>query len=177
MPDVAWVYRLLALVPIIKGFAHLDVRRFHRRLHYRPGILVEVAGLSMALLTAVLVGLYLRSYEAVLWAYLVEAIVFVIASHVAAERPYRLTISLPVLERLFIFGWPLMLNGVVLFAIGQGDRVIVGSYLGTYELANYAVVAIIAAGLSHLAMKLTGSLYVPILSAPNADAATPSKAL
>ena len=164
IPDVAWAYRLLALVPIIKGFTHLDMRRFQRRMAYRPSIYVALGGVTAGFVVAVGLAITLRSYEAMLWATLVEITTTVVCSHLVAERPYRIALASPALGRLFAYGWPLLLNGAVLFAMGQGDRIVVGSLLSIHGLAIYAAAGALASGPSLLVMRVTGSLYVPMLS-------------
>src|SRR5690606_21642007 len=104
-----------------------------------------------------------------------DAMVVTFASHLAAERPYRMRLHKPALSRLLVFGAPLMATGIVLFAVGQGDRVMVGSLLGVEELAYYSVAAIIAGGASSLAMRIISALYVPLLSVAHADGANFSR--
>ena len=43
IPEAAWAYRWLSLVPIIRGFTHLDTYRFQREMVYRPSIGVSLA--------------------------------------------------------------------------------------------------------------------------------------
>ena len=84
-----------------------------------------------------------------LWATLVEITTTVVCSHLVAERPYRIALASPVLRRLFDYGWPLLLNGAVIFAMGQGDRIVVGSLLSIHDLAIYAAAGALAKALHY----------------------------
>lgn len=163
VPEAAWVYQVLAVVPVIKGFVHLDMRRQQREFIYRPNLMAMISGTLAGLGIAVALGYAWRSYEAMLWAFIGEALIMVAVSHIVATRPYGMAIDKSRIRALVKYGWPLMLNGLIIFLMGQGDRLIVGSQMGVRELANYAVASILATGPSLLAMKVTGALYLPLL--------------
>jgi O-antigen/teichoic acid export membrane protein len=164
IPDAAWAYRWLALVPLIRGFTHLDTHRFQRELTYRPNIVVSLAASCGGLVSAVVLAWYLRTFEAMLWSQIAQAAIAVIGSHLAAGRPYTVTISGSLLARLMAYGWPLTVNGAIMFAADQGDRILIGVAFGVNELAVYAIAAIITFGASLFIMRLTGALYLPIMS-------------
>ena len=58
-----------------------------------------------------------------------------LVSHLVAERPYRLVLDREIMAESLRFGWPLLVNGVLLFVVFNGDRVIVGHGLGMATLA------------------------------------------
>lgn len=169
VPQAAWAYQWLALVPLIKGFMHLDPRRLHRSMDYSPDLVIVLIGSTVALIAAVCLALMLGTYEAMLWAYLIEAGILVLASHRVAERRYGLSLDVPAIRRLGRYGWPLVLNGVVLLLMSQGDRVLIGSKFGVRDLATYAVATILAGGPTLIVLKVTGALYLPLLSNPNGN--------
>lgn len=136
-----------ALLPVaaasfaIRGLMHLDYRACQRQGDFGPGFWVEGApGLLSALLLLPLV-LWQADHGALVWALLAQSVVTVAASQICARRPWRLGWSLPVLRRALIFGLPLMLNGAAMFAVLQGDRVVVATLLTPADLALYVVVA------------------------------------
>jgi O-antigen/teichoic acid export membrane protein len=104
-----------------------------------------------------------------LWAYIADASVAVISSHLFAGRRYRLRTSKKEIRNLLGYGWPLILNGAVLFLAGQGDRSIIGSQIGIRDLANYAVAAMLTGGPTLLVIKVFSALFVPLLSGDDAS--------
>lgn|GEM_PF-1708402 len=170
VPEAAPIYQAMALLPIIKGFKHLDMQRFHRELNYLPDISTSLIGSISGLLIAVSLGLAWQSFEAMLWVFLGESVVIVTMSHILAQRPYRLGLDEVHLKALFGYGWPLMMNGVIIFLMSQGDRIVVGSQLGVRELAYYAVASILTVGPTTIVMRVSGALFLPLLSDANIDA-------
>jgi O-antigen/teichoic acid export membrane protein len=72
-----------------------------------------------------------------------QAFSMALLSQMLSERDYGLGLSKPILGRIVVFGWPLLLNGVLLFATIQGDKFLVGSLLGVEVLGLYVVAALI----------------------------------
>ena len=163
-PDAVWAYRLLAAVPLLRGFLHLDLKRFERSLRFWPGIVNHLVAVALGTIVAVAVAYTARGYEAILAAYMVQKLSLVVGSRLLAERPYRLARRRDYAAKLFSFGTPLILNGMLLFATMQGDRIVIGAAMGPQELANYGVVSILTAGITAIVMRVTSSLYVPLLS-------------
>lgn len=162
--ETYWAFQWLALVPIIKGFTHLDLKRFQRNLTYRPEIISILWSQGLALIVAAFLALWLRSFEAMLWSSLTQACVAAYLSHKFSERPFKIELSRALLTRLLIFGWPLLLNGVLLFATSQGDKVLVGNSLGIKELGIYSAAALVPFAINMFLLKITVDLSLPILS-------------
>jgi O-antigen/teichoic acid export membrane protein len=59
----------------------------------------------------------------------------------------------------------------MLFAAGQGDRMVVATTFSKRQLALYAAACAIGQGVSSLGSKMTMSLFLPMLSARDMDAA------
>jgi O-antigen/teichoic acid export membrane protein len=138
VPKATWAYQALAAIPLIRGFAHLDMFRTQRDMLFVPAITVEAVAQIVATGAAILLALRLGDYSAMLYALLIQQAVFVLASHVVATRPYRLGYTQEIAARALAFGWPLLLNGLLLFGILHGDRVIVGSAVGITELGWFS---------------------------------------
>lgn len=165
VPEVAQAYRWLALVPAIRGFMHLDVRRFEKEFRYWPGIIANFMAIGAGTLAAAVLVILTRSYWAMLLAYIVQYLVLVGAYHYFAERRYELSYQPAHVRDLMRYGGPLLLNGILLFGLAQGDRLFIGSALSVTELAHYGVVSVLTTGLTSVVMRMTGALYLPLLSA------------
>ena len=138
VPDVAWAYQALALVPLLRGLAHLDMFRRQRVMQFAPAVTVEVAAQLVSSLAALPLALGLGDWRAMLYAILLQQVVFTATSHLIAVRQYKWNWDRGIIRRTLRFGWPLLLNGFLMFGIFQGDRVIVGSLIGMAELGWFS---------------------------------------
>ena len=164
VPQSSETYKWLAVVPLIRSFMHLDFRRFERDFRFGPGILVTFFSFLANAVVSVWVAWQTANPIAIVIGSMVQMLVLVIGSHVVAERRYGLTYNKSYASEMMQYGTPLILNGVLLFSLAQGDRVIIGSVLGVRELENYGVVSILTSGIAILVMRVTAAIYLPLLS-------------
>lgn len=169
IPQAADAFALAALVPLIKGFMHLDPRRAQRRLDNRAFLAVEV--LPQLAAVAVLVPLIRLSgdYMAVVWVALVQAAASLAASHVFAERRYSIILDMAHLRRLVAFGWPIWLSAFPLIAVYQADRILVGRLYGMEVLAGYTAAFMLTMVPGLIAAKVGHALMLPLLAAVRQD--------
>ncbi|MGH1418543.1 MAG: oligosaccharide flippase family protein [Hyphomicrobiaceae bacterium] len=163
IPDAKWAFQVASLVPLIKGFMHLDPRRFQRRLENRPHLAVETAPQIIALIATIPVLTLFPSYQAVLWLALMQAILAVGVSHGFAERRYHTAWDPTKFWRLFKFGWPIWASAFPLIAVYQGDRIIIGHLLGMEALAGYTAAFMTAMVPGLIAGKVGNALMLPLL--------------
>lgn len=163
-PDLAWVYACAALIPVVEGFRHLDPLRQQRTLNYLPSIKVQLGSLVPGVLLTVTLASLTESYIAVVVGSLVTSVLSVVLSHILASTRYRLGFDRTAVTGLLSYGWPLMLNGVVIFFGTQGDRIVIAALEGLRDLAGYVAVGSLTIGLSLFLAKLSGNLYLPLLS-------------
>ncbi len=171
IPDAAWALGLVALVPLAKGFLHLDYRRAQRRLDNRPQLLVEVLPQAVALVATLPLLAHPGGYAVALWLSLLQAAAAVAVSHLVAERRYRLAFDGPLLSRFVAFGWPIWLSAFPLVAVYQGDRIIVGRLLGMEDLAAYSAAFMVTMVPGLVAAKVGHALMLPLLASARDDAA------
>ncbi len=138
-PEASWAYRLLALVPLLRGFQHFDLVRLGRQMRYGPAILADALPILISLGAVWPLYRVFGDYRVLLFAVLIQWAAALAASHLLAERPYRLRLAGPAIAASVRFGWPLMLEGLLLFAIFNGDRLIVGRELGPAALAVFSM--------------------------------------
>ncbi|KQT31370.1 hypothetical protein ASG29_15615 [Sphingomonas sp. Leaf412] len=162
--------RLLALAPVIGGFVHLDYRRVQRHHHFGPeGVLTAISEIA-SLIALIVAALVLRSYVAIAIALVTRAAAQVALSHRLARRPYRLGLPGAHGRAMAAFGLPLVLNGVLLFLGGQGDRLIIGSRLGPTDLGHYSAIILLIFYPATILSRQLQSLHLPTLAAARNDA-------
>jgi O-antigen/teichoic acid export membrane protein len=168
-PETAAGFRWLALAPLLRGFAHTDVKRLQRGLSFRREAAVMAAAQCAALVVAVGLALLLRSWWAMLWGVLAHAAVQAAMTHRLAERSYRLGLAPAEAQGALAFGWPLTLSGVLLALAAQGDRVVVGAALGLGELGVYAAATILTTAVVGTAMQVASGAALPWLASVQSD--------
>ena len=162
--DAIWAYSALAIVPLLKGFAHLDYRRFERNLQFFPGLLINLGATFIGTLVAIFLAHKTANFSAMLYGNIVQTAGVVLGTHIVARRLYQLSFNAAYIKQLSSFGTPLILNGMIVFLASQGDRIIVGSKLGVRELAIYGIATILTGGVTLLFAKVLGGVFLPALS-------------
>ncbi len=89
VPEAAWAFRCLGLVPVVRGFFHLDMNRLQRHMRFGPAAMADAGANWFATLITIPLAFWLRDYSAMLWALVAQVTGSMIASHLLAERPYR----------------------------------------------------------------------------------------
>ena len=157
-------YALLAVIPSLRGFAHLDYRRFERRFRYTAMAAVE-GGATLAMAVAVVpAGALFQDHRAMAAVLIVHALAFTLMSHLMAKRSYRARVSMPTLTRLVHFGAPLVLNALLLFAAFYADRLIVAGAYGWAVLAVYGIALQLAMLPAQIVGRAAASLLLPRLA-------------
>ncbi len=169
VPETAWAFQVLALISIIKGFLHLDFARFQREMNFLPIVLIETLPQIIILLLSIPLALWLNSYAAVVWLLLINAILYVVLSHVYAKRKYSIRWNRSDIARMYKFGWPLLINGILMLIILQGDKAIVGRSYSMEVLGWYSAAFIITLSPALIITKIIYSLMLPWLSKARAD--------
>lgn len=169
VPEATWAYQALAMAPVIRGLRHLDVARYQRGMRFGPQVTMEITTSLIALAAVWPLVAWLGNYSAVLWVMLVREAVVTAMSHAMAERPYRWAWDRAHLRSVLMFGWPLALNGVLMYAAVQGDRLIVGVGYTMEELGLYAAAAFLAITPFMALGRMHGQLALPALSRAQDD--------
>ncbi|MEM8628244.1 MAG: oligosaccharide flippase family protein [Pseudomonadota bacterium] len=171
IPQARNAFEIAALVPLIKGFVHLDFRWHQRLLNNLPYAAYEVAPQALALCIIMPVLIIVPDFNAVPWIILSGAVTSVVVSHACAKHPYRIALARQYVTETLAFGWPIWLSALPLIAVYQGDRILVGTLLGMEDLAAFTAAFMLTMVPGLLAAKVANALYLPILSAQRDDTA------
>ncbi len=172
-PD-ALSYAVLAVVPLVRGFTHLDYRRAERRFEYRWMSVVE-GGATIAMVLAIVPSVWaLGDHRAMVAVLVAHGVTHAILSHLVAGRRYDVSLKRAVLLRCWRFGAPLILNAVLLFLTFYADRAIVARAYDWSSLALYGVVLQCAMLPAQVVGRAASSLVLPRLRAALASNALQS---
>lgn len=139
IPDVAWAYQVMAVVPVLNALQHFDIHRLNRTMRFWPVILTGGVPALVSLAALYPLAIWFNDFRVMLYALVVQAVLGALTSHLTAERTYRLVLDRAIMARSLRFGWPLLVNGFLLFAVYQGDKMIVGRELGMAPLAIFSM--------------------------------------
>jgi O-antigen/teichoic acid export membrane protein len=168
-PQAAWAFRTLAFVPLIRGCAHLDIRRVQRDLRFAPAAVADGVPQLVSTLAAWPLAVWLGDYRVVLWAVLLQEALATVLSHALAERRYAWAADRVVARRIAAFGLPLCVNALLMFGIFQGDRVVVGAAYGLELLGAYSTAFMLTIVPTALLAGVSTSLALPVLSRAQDD--------
>lgn len=139
VPELAWAYQVLAVMPLLYALVHFDIHRMQRHAIYSPLILTAVipAALSCAAIWPLV--LLFGDWRAMLAVMILQSLVGVIVAHILAERRYAIAFDLPVMRRALRFGLPILGDAVLIFVLFNGEKIIVGRELGMAALGIFAM--------------------------------------
>lgn len=172
VPQARWAFRCLAIFPFLSGLAHLDVYRVQREMRFMPSIWVTAGSNALATVIAIPLALRVKDYSVMLWVLVLQAMFSTIISHIAADRRYEWAWNKKHAKAIFKFGWPLLVNGLLMYGIFEGDRLVIGSanrlfassHFTLSDLGVYSVAFALTMAPSMLAANVGTSLFLPVLS-------------
>lgn len=172
VPEARWAFHCLALLPLCKALNHLDTNRMQRDMRFGVQIVSDCGSNLLVTLLALPLGLWLRDYSLMLWLLIIQVAAFMILTHIMAERRYAWGWNANYAKRVLAFGWPLLINGLLMYIIFQGDRFIIGASRrlfvhSTYTLADlgvYSVAFSLTMAPTMLVASVSTSLFLPLLS-------------
>lgn len=164
IPEIAWAYQVMAAVPVLNALQHFDIHRLNRHMRFWPLMLTGSVPALLSVIVLWPLSSYFGDYRVLLYAIVLQAVVAFVTSHLTAERPYRLIIDRTIMGESLRFGWPLLLNGILLFAVFQGDKLIVGRELGMVSLALFSMGVTLTLTPTLVMAKSVQNFFLPQLS-------------
>jgi O-antigen/teichoic acid export membrane protein len=164
VPQASWAFQILALVPLIRSFAHLDTIRIQREMIFQPTFWGIVLSAALSFGLAVPLAYWLRDYSVIVWVLLLQVLIQTVISHLLASRPYRWVWNRAVVKRILSFGWPLLANGLLMFVIFQGDKAIIAVAFSPDVVGWYGAAFMLSMAPAMLITSVVQSLFLPVLS-------------
>lgn len=168
-PEITWAFELLAIVPVIKGMANLELVVRQRKFDFLASSFAEALPQLISVLVGYIAVLILDDYRAMLVVVIFAVSLNVLFTHLLARRPYRWHISKALIEKNINFGWPMLFNGIFVFFLFQGDRLLIGTLYDMTTLGWYSAAFSICVTPVLLFGKVIGPLMMPLLSRSRSD--------
>jgi len=169
VPHLTWAFALLAIVPLARSVENLDYYRRQRELQFLPAVLVEFVPQAVVTLAAWPMAVWIGDFRVIVVLMLAKAVLGIVMTHAMAARPYRWHWHTEYFSRMWSFGWPLLINGALMFAAQQADQMVVGSFLTLDDLANYALVVSVVSVPFFVFTQVINSLILPMFSRVQSD--------
>ena len=170
-PRLALGFAVFALVPLLQGCQHLDLRRQQRHHDFRTESIAILVG-ELASFAAMLTAAFLtRSFTSILWGLIARAAILALISHLRASRRYGWSYQNQAASRLWAYSTPLMLTGLLLFIGSQADRVMIGRQLGFRDLGEYSAILLLIYYPCGVLLRYTHNLFIPLIAAPRENVA------
>jgi len=166
---VAWAFQVLALSRVFVALLHFDMYRMQRKMRYFPLMLVNNLGPGLSLFALWPLSWFYDDYRVALYAILTQEFLRLVFSHLVAERPYRVAFNRAVIAKCLSFGWPLMLNGAILFMVFHGEKLVVGRELGIEVLALYALAVTLTMVPMMILVRTIEPFFLPQQAAAKSD--------
>ena len=106
--ETTWAFRWLALIPLIRGFVHMDNFRLQREFNFIPFAACRSIPYIIVTLAAYPIAIWLNDYHVLLVLSISDVVLYVLVSHIMAKRKYAMGWDHEVLMRYLKFGWPLI---------------------------------------------------------------------
>lgn len=170
-PEASTAFRWIALSTVLAGLIHRDTIRLQRQLRFGPSIVAQMGPDIIVTMFAWPIAAYFGDYRAFIVFALLQNFLALVASHAVAERPFRLGWDRSVVAKYLSFGWPLLLNSLLMFFVMQGDRMILAQAYTKAELGLYSVAVGLAMTPGGMLIGLGSQLMLPTLARVQADRA------
>ncbi len=164
IPETVWAFAALAIAPLLKSGLHLDMRRQQRALKTSAFLRVEVGPQIVALAITPIAVTMRPTYEAVVLIVLSQAAATLLISHAVARRPFGVRWDREVAAQALRFCWPIWLSALPLIAVYQGDRILIGRFLGMEALAQYSAAFLITMVPGLLFARVASAVMLPMLA-------------
>ncbi|SFJ74025.1 oligosaccharide flippase family protein [Jannaschia pohangensis] len=165
VPQVAWAYQVLAVVPLLRALQHFDIHRLNRTHRFWPLVLTNTVPPLLSLIALWPLAVWLGDWRVMLIALVFNDALTTAMSHLVAERRFGVAVDRALWGRSLRFGWPILVNALILFLVFQGDKLVVGRLLGMEALGVFALAVTLTLTPALVLTKSLQTIFLPRLSA------------
>lgn len=167
--DIVWAYQILAFIPFLNGLVHFDIYRLQRQLNYIPSILSSTIPALLSVLLIWPLYMIFKDYRVMLGIIMAQSLTAMVVSHLTAKRRYQVILAKDIITHALRFGWPLLINSILIFFVFQGEKIIVGREIGLEALAIFSMGFTLTLWPAMLLANSIQSIFLPLLSETKDD--------
>lgn len=162
--EASWGLILITIIPLIKSVANFDFIIEQKNLEYSKIIKVDLGGQLLALATVVIFLQLKKDYTPALYALIVQSISYSLISHLVSDNKFYFKFNYSLMYKLLNFGWPLLINGLAVFIILQGDKFIVSKFFDMEILGYYSALGALVFIPVVILTKVQMNILLPVYS-------------
>ena len=168
-PDATAVVRVIGLSALLTGLRNSGVIYFQKELNFRKQFLYEFTATLATMIVSIVLAVVLRSVWALVWGSLAAAGVRLVSSYLLHPYRPRLRLNMDKAGEMLGFGKWLLVSGILVFLINQGDDIFVGKMLGVVSLGYYQMAFFISNMPSTEITNIVAHITYPAYSRMNAE--------
>lgn len=138
-PEATWAFAGLAVTALMMGAQNLDYHRQQRQGQFRATMWIlalPIVGSTLALWP--LVALF-GDWRAMFWVLVIQIALYLILTHLLAQRVWRAGWDGAQARRALAFGLPLLGDSLFFVAVLNADRLVIANRFGLEVLAYFSV--------------------------------------
>lgn len=166
---LSWAFALLAVCSLCKGAENVGVYLYDRRLMFWRTTIVGAVPQLIVTAAAWPLAAWLKDFRVFLVLMVTRTILATSLTHFLSSVSFHLCWNRRLAERMFRFGWPLLIDSIMMFLTLQGEQLIVGSFYSMAELGTYAVAVSLSVAPVFMVIQVLSSVITPALSRTQDD--------
>ncbi|MDB5349033.1 MAG: hypothetical protein JWN86_280 [Planctomycetota bacterium] len=164
-PELAPLIAAAGCVSLLMGFNSTKLFTANRHMTLGRLTVMEIGTQVVVLAITILLAFWMRSVWALVFANLIGAAVRMVASHVVLPGPHnRVHFDRSAASEMFRFGRWIFLSTAVSFIASQGDRILLGRFLGDATLGVYNIAFFLSDSLVRLVSTVSNKVLFPAYS-------------
>ncbi|HEX4049390.1 MAG TPA: oligosaccharide flippase family protein [Steroidobacteraceae bacterium] len=164
-PMLAQLLPVAGLAALIGGFGSTRMPLAARNLALKRRVLIEVASYALGLVCMVIWAWITRSIWSLVGGNLIGALAKTVASHYALPGVRnRWTYEKSVFREIFGFGQWVLLSSAITYIAGEGNKLLVGAFLGVKVLAFFTLASTFSGLFWQVAFQLNSYVLFPAYS-------------
>lgn len=163
--EVAWGFYVLAFEQPLRGLINRDLIRMQRQMRFVPQLACRALPELAALIAAWPLAKHFGDFRVFLVLPFIRTGLTAVASQFLAERRMTFGWDKKVVMDILHFGWPLTLNGLLIYGVTQSDKAIVGTMFEDKEvLAGFTVAASMTLMPALFWISSLNNVFLPVFS-------------
>lgn len=164
-PMLAQLLPVAGLSALIGGFSSTKMPLAARNLALKRRVLIEVLSYALGLLCMVILAWITRSIWSLVFGNLIGVLAKALASHLALPGlRNRWIYEKSVFREIFGFGQWVLLSSVITYIAGEGNKLLVGAFLGVKVLAFFTLASTFSGLFGQIALQLNSYVLFPAYS-------------
>ncbi|GLQ07928.1 oligosaccharide flippase family protein [Sneathiella chinensis] len=164
MGAYSWAFQAIGIVPLLRALSNYSLWVEQRNFNYKSFVACQTIPQVITLLAAFPVLYFVEDYRTLLLLSVLNAGLYCLTSHLVAGEKYRILVNADKFRELSSYIIPLWMDAALMFAVLQGERVIVVREFGAALAGVYSVAFMLSWTPAAVLSRLGQSIGVPHFS-------------